>query len=29
MTIAALQADPTLAVSIEQTLRLNGHQCTR
>ncbi|SOY41458.1 response regulator transcription factor [Cupriavidus taiwanensis] len=29
MKIAALQADPTLAVSIEQTLRLNGHQCTR
>ncbi|WP_455278738.1 response regulator transcription factor [Cupriavidus necator] len=29
MKIAALQADPTLAVSIEQTLRLSGHQCTR
>jgi len=29
VNIAALQADPTLAVSIEQTLRLNGHQCAR
>lgn len=29
MKIAALQADPTLAVSIEQSLRLSGNQCTR
>ncbi len=26
VNIAALQADPALAVSIEQTLRLSGHQ---
>lgn len=29
MKIAALQADSTLAVSTQQTLRLGGHQCTR
>jgi len=27
--IAMLEADPTLALVIEQTLRLNDHQCTR
>lgn len=29
MRIAVLEADPTRAVGIEQTLRLSGHQCTR
>ncbi len=29
MRIAVLEADPTRAVGIEQTLRLSGHHCTR
>lgn len=29
MRIAVLEADPTRAIGIDQTLRLNGHQCTR
>ncbi|MCY1215135.1 Transcriptional regulatory protein QseB [compost metagenome] len=29
MKIASLQADPTLAIRIEQALRLDGHQCRR